>query len=565
MTSVIAACANYIENIVSNPNIGGMKALLLDAQTTQAVSMVYTQTQLLEKEIFLVERIGKAHEPMRHLKAIIFLQPTEENLRAIKTELKSPKFSEYHIFFSNICPMDYVTRLGRMDEHEVVRQVQEYYADYVAVNDDLFHLGIDRSLILSSPSARTPDGEKIFNRNVSGVLALLLSLKKKPAQIRYQSSSDAARRIANDINTKLGKDDIFYFPGQGPLLLILDRRDDPITPLLTQWTYQAMVHELLGINNNRVSLKNAKGVSKDLEEIVLSTGQDKFFATNRNANFGDLGIAINEIVDDYKRSAKLNDNISSIEDMKAFLDRYPAFKSQSHNVSKHVALMGELARLTDHYKLLDISALEQDIACGTDHGGHYRQLISTLQDTKVQASEKLRLSILFLLRYESYGDISKIKSKLHEVGLSGMQTIILDHAIDYAGEARRTPGLFSDGGFLAKMAKQVKRGLEGVENVYTQHLPLLSQHLDNVTKGKLNTNNYPIAAAKGGPSSAYTPIKPKEIIIFIVGGATYEEATAVSAFNNANQAQGMKVILGGSCIHNSTSFKGEIGRSFGGI
>ena len=34
-------------------------------------------------------------------------------------------------------------------------------------------------------------------------------------------------------------------------MLIVDRRDDPVTPLLAQWTYQAMVHELLGISNNR--------------------------------------------------------------------------------------------------------------------------------------------------------------------------------------------------------------------------------------------------------------------------------------------------------------------------
>lgn len=52
-----------------------------------------------------------------------------------------------------------------------------------------------------------------------------------------------------------------------PLLLILDRRDDPVTPLLSQWTYQAMVHELLGLNDNRVVLKGAPGVRKDLEEV----------------------------------------------------------------------------------------------------------------------------------------------------------------------------------------------------------------------------------------------------------------------------------------------------------
>jgi hypothetical protein len=29
------------------------------------------------------------------------------------------------------------------------------------------------------------------------------------------------------------------------------------------------------------------------------------------------------------------------------MERYPAFRSQSHNVSKHVALMHELSRLID--------------------------------------------------------------------------------------------------------------------------------------------------------------------------------------------------------------------------
>jgi hypothetical protein len=37
-------------------------------------------------------------------------------------------------------------------------------------------------------------------------------------------------------------------------ILPADRRNDPVTPLLTQWTYQAMVHELVGIHNGRVTI-----------------------------------------------------------------------------------------------------------------------------------------------------------------------------------------------------------------------------------------------------------------------------------------------------------------------
>jgi len=57
-----------------------------------------------------------------------------------------------------------------------------------------------------------------------------------------------------------------------PLLLILDRRNDPVTPLLSQWTYQAMVHEIIGIHNGRVDLKEVPDIRPEVavsEVLVL--------------------------------------------------------------------------------------------------------------------------------------------------------------------------------------------------------------------------------------------------------------------------------------------------------
>jgi len=45
-----------------------------------------------------------------------------------------------------------------------------------------------------------------------------------------------------------------------------------------QWTYQAMVHELLGITNNRISLAEVPGADKDMPEVVLSAEHDEFYA-----------------------------------------------------------------------------------------------------------------------------------------------------------------------------------------------------------------------------------------------------------------------------------------------
>ena len=57
-----------------------------------------------------------------------------------------------------------------------------------------------------------------------------------------------------------------------PTLLIFDRREDPVTPILHPWTYQAMIHELLTIKDHMVDLKGRKGAKEEQETFVLNPG-----------------------------------------------------------------------------------------------------------------------------------------------------------------------------------------------------------------------------------------------------------------------------------------------------
>jgi len=52
--------------------------------------------------------------------------------------------------------------------------------------------------------------------------------------------------------------------------LLLERSEDPITPLLHQWTYQAMLHELIGIKNNRIDIK------KDKPKSIKDDGDNEY-------------------------------------------------------------------------------------------------------------------------------------------------------------------------------------------------------------------------------------------------------------------------------------------------
>ena len=201
-------------------------------------------------------------------------------------------------------PQDFLSQLAKADVHEVVATVQEFYADFYAVNFDAFTLNLPSSLSLALPKDMWGSGqERNFDRAAQGVLALLLSLKLKP-QVRYQNTSDLARQFARKVQQNiLSESALFTFRNTGknaPVLLILDRRDDPITPLLTQWTYQAMVHEMIGVNDNRVDMSRAPGIRKDLKQTVLSPADDTFYATNMYKNFGDIGGAVKELLNRYQ-------------------------------------------------------------------------------------------------------------------------------------------------------------------------------------------------------------------------------------------------------------------------
>ena len=260
-------------------------------------------------------------------------------------------------------------RLAEADDNEVVKSVQEYFADYLVVNPDLFtlNLGFPKQRLWSnSPDMWNPDS---LQRTTEGVIALLLSLKKKPL-IRFEKNSFMSKKLATEVRYQMTQEEqLFDFrkTDTPPILLILDRRDDPITPLLTQWTYQAMVHEELGIFNGRVDLHDVPDVRPELKEIVLSQDQDPFFKKNMYLNFGDLGSSIKEYVEQYQSKTKNNANIESIEDMKRFVEDFPEFRKLSGNVSKHVTLVGELSRRVGADNLLDVSELEQSLACNDNH------------------------------------------------------------------------------------------------------------------------------------------------------------------------------------------------------
>ncbi|XP_012532366.1 vacuolar protein sorting-associated protein 45 [Monomorium pharaonis] len=552
--NVVTALKFYVTRMTEDSG-PGMKVLLMDKQTTSIVSLLYSQSEILMKEVYLFERIDTAvhNDTLKHLTCIVFVRPTKENVDLLCKELRYPKYGVYYIYFSNIIAKADIKLLAESDEREVVREVHEYYADYLAINPHLFSLGIN-----ACSEGLTWDPVHL-HRTVQGITSVLLSLKKCP-YIRYQNSSDMAKRLAEKIREVLSKEsNSFEFRQESnPLLLIVDRRDDPVTPLLNQWTYQAMVHELLTINNNRVNLSHVKGISKELKEVVLSAEHDDFYANNLYLNFGEIGQTIKELMEEFQKKAKKHQKVESIADMKHFVETYPLFKKLSGTVSKHVTVVGELSSFVEKHNLLEVSELEQELSCQTDHSSQLQKIKALINNQKVRDVDTVRLVMLYALHYEKHAsnDINGLVELLKKRNVSDKYIKLVYNILEYSGVNTRQSNLF-DREAVAKITKKLFKGLSGVDNIYTQHCPLINETLEDLIKGRLSTQAFPYLG------NMIMSRRPQDIIVFMIGGTTYEESLTVYNLNKQNP--GIKIILGGTTIHNFKSFAEEVHHATSGI
>lgn len=116
------------------------------------------------------------------------------------------RFSEYHLFFSNVIPNYQIEKLAEIDEHDLIKTVQEVYADYYVLNSDFFSLQIPSTFGLArDESVWNKSDSLILKRVYEGLLASLYSLRRVPC-IRYLANSAACRHVADRLTQKLRAD-----------------------------------------------------------------------------------------------------------------------------------------------------------------------------------------------------------------------------------------------------------------------------------------------------------------------------------------------------------------------
>lgn len=349
-----------------------------------------------------------------------------------------------------------------------------------------------------------------FQREIQGLIAFLLSVKKRP-RIRWQKSSSIALQFAKHTRDIINNErQLFGWsePNIKPLLLICDRRQDPITPLLTQWTYQSMVHDMLHINNSRINIENNDKFSVKRtghqKEIIMNVFNDAFFEENRMKTFAAAATAI-QVLTKRMSTDKKNRDLNSIKAIQEFMEKFPEKLAESGNVSKHVSILDYLSSEMANRKLLEISQLEQEIVCSVNRNmekDHFMSVERFIENPNITDFDKLRLSIICVLRYCS-------SAKNHEFQVSKMRNllrtniedkdvynmiVLVDIFLREFTVEHRDLNLFAEeeknDNIFKKIVRVIHNEMTDIQCVFTQHNPVLSTIIDRAVECKLSMNEF---------------------------------------------------------------------------
>ena len=581
--------------------------LILDADTVRIVSTVMSQRDVLRLGVALVERIDEAAIDDRSrgpssssslsssssssvyssLTAVYFIRPTKSNVRRLRQELKNPRFGGYRVYCTNFVSDLRLQDLAEGDGGERVEVVREVYGDYVALDGWHFVVGAGAGSLGGGDYGAM--GE-VVDRCTEGLAAVMLSLRRN-FKVRFSRHSELAGRVARSLCQLTGVEQrgLFDFgereSGSNSTVLVLDRREDPVTPLLSQWTYQAMVHELLGgLKDNVVRLRDSR------QEYVMSALDDEFFRKNMHLNFGDVGMAVKDLVDRVSADHMTVKGFDTIEDIAAFVEHLPDATEQQGLTAKHVTIMGALSKEVEERSLMAVSGVEQDVCCqASSPAAHYEAVAGIVRNGRVRAMDKARLVLLYAFRYEQEApqEVSTLFSAMETA--AGADAALMDtmrylRKSTAAIMARGSLDLFSDKTLTSRFANLAKQHLRGVENVYTQHQPAFAGVIERAARGRLSVEDFPFASSSasvaaddggrggvGGYGAGYGSgadgvgagaggaatgtaahqRSSKLIIAFIIGGTTYEEAKAVAEMNADGH---VNVYLGGTDVTSSGEF-----------
>ncbi|KAJ3201238.1 vacuolar sorting protein VPS33/slp1 [Entophlyctis luteolus] len=445
---------------------------------------------ILEENVTLVEDVSRNRTSYPTKEAIYFISPIIESVTALINDFTRPKpmYAKAHVFFT------------APEIESIARKLVSVFST----------LGEKPLIRYHNPTGHPPE---------------------ETPSISYRLAATLQRELDN-----LCEQDPDFPPKsqyKPPVLIILDRSFDLMSPLVHEFTYQAMLNDLLVMEDGKYVYQaesNSEETPKtgsappQLTKAVLDD-TDAIWMLIRHWHYVDAVDYVrenfNKFLSENKAAASmLNANskrgLENLNDMKDTISSLPQFQELKAKYSVHINICQECKSLFERRKLDLVAAVEQDLATGeTSAGTAPRNIIidmtPVLIDQSITAYDKLRILMLYIIAQEGIHDMDR-KRLLDAAKLSLEDSQAITNlgllGVRLSLNQEKTQKLVKDkytyyGRVAEKRKKKKKKNDSELPYDLSRFVTMLKYILEDQLAGTLDTQLYPwiIAPTNEDPSA----------------------------------------------------------------
>lgn len=371
--------------------------------------------------------------------------------------------------------------------------------EFIACESQAFHLDMNNAMV----GFFSGDEAQIYKEVVATKLVTLMAALNEYPIIRFAQNQRVAAAVANTVQQRLdtlARSAVGWSPNEErATLLVLDRTLDPLTPLLHEFTYQAMVYDLLEVDNDKYlyNFTTNTGESKKKEVILGET--DVLWPLLRHMHIAD---AIEWVINSFNefltnnKATKLagGRQIENLKDMSEAMRAMPQYTEMLSKYSLHIHMANTAMEAFNRMGLERIAHIEQDMATGEDADHKpVKNVISRLpiilSDPAVSREDKIRLLIIYIISQEGIKD--QDRKRLMELAKVSIQDQAVIANISALGVTLNKGAKGKSKSKKDSKKKKNKHTGDDVPFELSRYVPTLASILEDLVKDNLSSSEFP--------------------------------------------------------------------------
>nr|KYP67208.1 SNARE-interacting protein KEULE [Cajanus cajan] len=511
-------------------SISTWKVLIMDKLTVKIMSHSCKMTDITNEGVSLVEDIYKRRQSLPTMDAIYFIQPTRENVIIFLSDMsgKTPLYKKAFVFFSSTISKELVTDIKK-DAKVLTRlgALREMNLEYFPIDSQGFITNNDQVLEeLFGDEENNHKGVSSLNVMAKRIATVFASLREFPS-VRFRAAKSLDETTMTTfrdlIPTKLAaevwdhlvkyKKSIPNFPQTETCeLLILDRSIDQIAPVIHEWTYDAMCHDLLNMEGNKYvhEVPSKPGGPIERKEVLLED-HDPIWLELRHAHIADASERLHEKMTNFiskNKAAQIQHGSNgemSTRDLQKMVLALPKYNEQIDKLSLHVEIAGKINRIIRESGLQELGQLEQDLVFGDATTKDVIRFLSMKEDMTCENRLRLLmiLASIYPEKFEGEKGLNLMRvAKLTEEDMSVVHNLKMLGVQPVAKKKMTTAfGLKFDIRKKKKKRAARKERLDEEEKwQLSRFYPIIEELIEKLTKNELSKEDYPCL---NDPSPSY--------------------------------------------------------------